>query len=218
MELPLPIITALIGALAGALIGGLFSDFVTRRRERRSRRIRLVGELAAFYGRCEAALIRFQRVRMADQDGTLSEATFHGLADVTATEAEGHKLYWDIREAYRGKTIPRAVWELTRRISLTKTMLMFTESPSREFAVGMSWVTAQCRYVLTLCARSVGLHVHKDPVPFPMGLGGFDEVEKYLSPSIPWQEIQKERTEATAAKMWAEFQARKAEGSSGQGS
>lgn len=217
MTLPLPIVTALVGALAGALIGGLFSDFVTRRRERRSRRIRLVGELAAFYGRCEAALIRFQRIRMLDQNGAFTDATFHGLAAATETEAEGHKLYWDIREAFRGKSIPLAVWELTRRISLTKQMLMFTESPRREFAAGMNWINAQCRDVLALCARNVGLSVHKDPVPFLIGLGGFDEVGEYHSPDVPWEGIQKERAEALAAKMWAERNVQKPEGSSANG-
>jgi len=205
MLLPFPIITALVSAFAGAILGSFFSDVVTRRRERHSRRLKLVGELAAFYGRCEAALVRFQRIRMADKAGAFTEATYQGLADVSESESEGHRLYWDIREAFRTPAVWHAMWELTRRISHTKQMLMFTESPSAEFAAGMNWINAQCRHVLTRCARHIGLDVERDSLPFFIGLGGIDGLDrKYLSAEPPWADIQAERAKELVDKMWAE--------------
>jgi hypothetical protein len=203
--LPLPIITALVGALTGAALGGIISDVVTRRRERRSRRIRLVGELAAFSGRCEAALIRFQRIRIADKGLEFSEATHLGLAELTLCESDGQRLYWDIREAFRTESVSDAVWELTRRLSVVKEMLMFTEEPSAEFAEGLCWLNVQCRIVITLCAIRVGMPVHKDRLPFLLGLGGLDNVHdegKYRSPEIPWAAIQEKRANERAQQMW----------------
>jgi hypothetical protein len=210
MTLPIPILTALASALAGAIIGGIVSDFVTRRRERRSRRIRLVGELAAFYGRVEAALMRFQRIRIADEGLAFSEATYLGLADVTECEGDGHKLYWDIREAFRTRQVSDNIWELTRRISLTKTMLVFTESPVEEFAQGMNWINSQGRDAIAVCAKRIGLRVHKDHVPFFLGLGGAGgDDAKYRSPETPWKAIQHRRANEAADKMWAERSTKK---------
>ncbi|HYI09059.1 MAG TPA: hypothetical protein VEK57_08295 [Thermoanaerobaculia bacterium] len=205
MTVPLPIITALVGALAGAIIGGIVSDFITRRREQRSRRIRLVGELAAFSGRCEGALIRFQRVRAADKGSAYSEQTYVGLADLADRESEGHRLYWDIREAYNSRQIASAVWELTRRISLTKQLLLFSAGHEDEFAAGLGWINSQSREVLTLCGKTIGLKTHKDPFPFFLGLGGAGaDKPEYRSPEQPWEAMSLARAEELAERMWAE--------------
>jgi len=214
VSLPTPIVTAILGAIVGAIFGGLIADAATRRRDQRARCIALVGEIAKFYGRCEAALIHFQRQRVEDSSVALSEGSITVLAELSEREGEGHQLYWDVREAFRAKAITEAMWELTRRVSHTKQMLTFIESPRAEFAEGISWINYQCRVVIQLCGDHVGLAVEKDTVPFFLGMGVIDDA-KYASRDAPWEEILLKKTHDMAERMWAERRAPKTPGEEG---
>jgi hypothetical protein len=125
----------------------------------------------------------------------MSDASAAELNALTEVEGTGQRLYWDIREAYRDAEVSSAVWELTRRVSHTKHLLIFTEAPQMEFAEGLPWINVQCRVTIRLCAKRIGLPVERDTAPFFLGLGGIAEEQdpKYHSQEPPWSDIQHKR-------------------------